>query len=84
MKTLFALFLTGFATLAVASETSNLQPPVTEQYSYGSTLDIAKVIHMSGIPDVCAVVPATMTYEDHQGQRHTVEYKVMGDGCSMH
>ena len=84
MKTLFALFLAGFATLAVASETSNLQQPIAEQYSYGSKLDIAKVISLSSIPQVCEVVPATMTYQDHQGMLHTVEYKVMGDGCSMH
>jgi len=23
-----------------------------------------------------------MTYEDHQGQRHTLQYSVMGNGCS--
>ena len=84
MKNLIALVLAGFATLAVAGETSSVQQPVTEQYSYGTKLDIARVISLSTIPDVCEVVPATMTYEDSQGQRHTVEYQVMGDGCSMH
>ncbi|MBW3505222.1 MULTISPECIES: DUF2790 domain-containing protein [unclassified Pseudomonas] len=84
MKTLIALFLAGFATLAVAGETSTVQPSTVESYSYGTKLDIARVISLSTIPDVCEVVPATMIYEDSQGQRHTLEYKAMGDGCSSH
>ena len=84
MKNLIALVLAGFATLAVAGETSSVQQPVTEQYSYGTKLDIARVISLSTSPDVCEVVPATMTYEDSQGQRHTLEYQAMGDGCSTH
>ncbi|KAB0491041.1 DUF2790 domain-containing protein [Pseudomonas psychrophila] len=84
MKNLIALFLAGFATLAVAGETSAVQTPTVESYSYGTKLDIARVINLSTIPDVCEVVPATMTYEDSQGQRHILEYKAMGDGCSSH
>lgn len=84
MKNLIALFLAGFATLAVAGETSTVQPSTVESYSYGTKLDIARVISLSTIPDVCEVVPATMIYEDSQGQRHTLEYKAMGDGCSSH
>ncbi|KQB54139.1 hypothetical protein AQS70_01410 [Pseudomonas endophytica] len=78
MKTLIALCLASMTTVAFANETS----PAVEHYAYGDTLDIAHVISMSEIPHVCQVVPATMTYEDHQGQRHVLEYKVMGDGCS--
>ncbi len=84
MKNLIALLLAGFATLAVAGEISTVQPSAVEHYSYGTKLDIARVVSLSTIPNVCEVVPATMTYEDSQGQRHTVEYQVMGDGCSMH
>lgn len=84
MKNLLALILAGFATLAVAGETSTVQQPPVEQYSYGTKLDIARVISLSTVPDVCEVVPATMTYEDSQGQRHTIEYQAMGDGCSTH
>ncbi len=84
MKTLIALFLAGFATLAVAGEASTVQPSTVESYSYGTKLDIARVISLSTIPDACEVVPATMIYEDSQGQRHTLEYKAMGDGCSSH
>ncbi|MGP5464669.1 DUF2790 domain-containing protein, partial [Pseudomonas helleri] len=28
------------------------------------------------------VVPARMVYEDSQGIKHTLEYRVMGNGCS--
>jgi len=58
-------------------------PPVAGQYEYGTNLDIKRVISLSTLPNVCEVVPATMTYEDHQGQRHTIEYRAMGDGCSQ-
>ena len=84
MKNLIALFLAGFATLAVAGETSTVQPATVEHYHYGTQLDIARVVSLSNIPKVCEVVPATMVYEDSQGQRHTLEYQVMGDGCSNH
>ncbi|MBO4966611.1 MAG: DUF2790 domain-containing protein, partial [Pseudomonas sp.] len=56
--------------------------PVVEHYTYATDLDIAKVISVSPAADVCEVVPAQMTYEDHQGQRHILEYRVMGNGCS--
>lgn len=84
MKHLIALLLAGIATTALAGETTSTSQPAVEHYSYGTTLDIANVISLSNIPKVCEVVPAQMTYEDHQGQRHTVEYQVMGDGCSTH
>jgi hypothetical protein len=41
------------------------------------------VIHMDSIPDnVCAVVPVQMTYLDHQGHVHVMQYSVMANGCS--
>ena len=84
MKTLIALLLAGSASIALAGETTTATPqPAVEQYAYGSTLDIAKVISLSEVPHVCEVVPAKMVYEDHQGQRHVLEYQVMGDGCSL-
>lgn len=50
--------------------------------SYAQHLDIAHVISISDIADVCAVVPVRMTYEDSKGQQHILEYHVMGNGCS--
>lgn len=53
-----------------------------ETYSYDTKLDIQNVITVSDIPDQCGPVPAQMTYEDSQGQRHILQYQVMGTGCS--
>ena len=83
MKRLIALALIGFSTLAAADELQVTQlQPVVEHYTYATDLDIAKVISVSPTADVCEVVSAQMTYEDHQGQRHILEYRVMGNGCS--
>lgn len=84
MKTLLALVLVGVSSFALADEVKTAATqPVVEQYDYSTNLDIARVISLSTLPNVCEVVPATMTYEDHQGQRHTIEYRAMGDGCSQ-
>ncbi|VVP92561.1 hypothetical protein PS918_03384 [Pseudomonas fluorescens] len=53
-----------------------------ETYSYGSNLDIKKVIAVSDVGNECGPVPAQMTYEDSQGQRHVLQYQVMGNGCT--
>ena len=83
MKSLIALALIGFSTLAGADEVAVApQQLVVEQYTYATDLDIANVISVTPAADVCEVVPAQMTYEDHQGQRHILEYRVMGNGCS--
>ena len=66
---------------AEVADVSAEQIPV-EQYSYSQHLDIAKVISMTEVPNVCEVVPARMTYEDSQGQKDILEYRVMGSGCS--
>ncbi|MGE8408460.1 MAG: DUF2790 domain-containing protein [Pseudomonas sp.] len=84
MKALLVLALGSLCSVAMADEVANNsaeQIPV-EQYSYSQHLDIAKVLSMSEIPNVCEVVPARMTYEDSQGQKHILEYRVMGNGCS--
>ncbi|MNE66335.1 hypothetical protein D3C80_1618780 [compost metagenome] len=79
------LALAGMSAFALAeepAETAVAGEPVVEQYHYGMELDIAKVLSRSDIPNVCGVVPAYMTYEDHQGQVHRLEYVVFGQGCS--
>mgnify|MGYP003582727630 CR=1 FL=1 len=84
MKALLVLVLGSVCGAAMADNLANNgaeQIPV-EQYSYSQHLDIAKVLSMSEIPNVCEVVPARMTYEDSQGQKHILEYRVMGNGCS--
>ena len=75
MKSLIVLALAGFSTLAAAGEVQDVNASATE-------LDVANVISMDSVPDTCGVAPMHMTYEDHQGQRHTLQYSVMGNGCS--
>ncbi len=83
MKRLIVLALLAFSTLAAADDIKVApQQPAVEHYTYATDLDIATVISVTPIADVCEVVPAQMTYEDHQGQRHIIEYRVMGNGCS--
>ncbi|WP_047280481.1 DUF2790 domain-containing protein [Pseudomonas lundensis] len=83
MKRLIALALMGISTLAAADEVHVAQAqPVVEHYTYATDLDVAKVISVIPTADVCEVVPAQMIYEDHQGQRHILEYRIMGNGCS--
>ena len=76
MKALLVLALSSVCLTAMADEVNTPaahSQPAVEQYSYSSELDIAKVISMSEIPSV---------YEDSQGKQHTLEYRVMGNGCS--
>jgi len=84
MKALLVCALVSFSAMTLADEakpTSAEQIPV-EQYRYGMHLDIAKVVSSTAIPDACNVVPARMTYEDSSGQRHILQYQVMGNGCN--
>ena len=89
MKALLILALVGVSSFAFADAAtppppaSGAQAPVVEQYDYSTNLDIKRVISLSTIPNVCEVVPATMTYEDHQGRVHTLQYRAMGEGCSQ-
>ena len=84
MKALLVLALSSLCATAMAAESAatvtSQQTPVAE-YTYSSDLDIAKVVSMSEVPNVCEVVPARMEYEDSKGQRHILNYSVMGKGC---
>lgn len=84
MKALVVLALSSVCTLALAEDNSNpvAQSAPVEHYNYAMHLDIARVIDTTQIPNVCDVVPMRMTYEDSAGQRHVLEYQVMGNGCS--
>ncbi|UQB78768.1 DUF2790 domain-containing protein [Pseudomonas shirazica] len=82
MKALLVLVLGSLCSAAMAGEAKDAEQIPVEQYSYSQHLDIARVISMSEVPNVCEVVPARMTYEDSKGQKHILEYRVMGNGCS--
>ncbi|MBC3271901.1 MULTISPECIES: DUF2790 domain-containing protein [unclassified Pseudomonas] len=85
MKALLVLALSSLCATAMAEEAQTdvaQQQPVIEQYTYSTHLDIAKVVSMSEVPNVCEVVPAKMVYDDHNGQRHILRYSIMGNGCT--
>ena len=87
MKALVVMALSSLcATAALADEAptelAGQNAPIVEDYTYSTKLDVAKVLSMSTIPEVCEVVPVKMEYEDSQGQRPILNYHVMGNGCS--
>ena len=82
MKILLLAGLSSLCTVALAGQPLADNDIQVEQYSYSQDLDIAKVISMGEVPNVCEVVPARMRNEDSKGHRHIREYRVMGNGCS--
>jgi len=86
MKALALLVISGLSGMVAAAElpaaAGSQGQPAVEQYNYSMHLDIARVVRLDEIPNVCGVVPVQMTYQDHQGELHTIEYSVMGNGCS--
>lgn len=85
LKIALFLALGGIGAQAFADDspsTAEASKTPVESYSYGTKLDIKKIITVTEIADECGPVPARMTYEDSQGQRHVLQYQVMGTGCS--
>ena len=79
------LVLSGVGAHALADEshsTAAASKAPVEIYTYGTKLDINKVLTITDIPDQCGPVPVQMTYEDSHGQQHVMQYQVMGTGCS--
>lgn len=79
-KIIVSILLISSFQLSFAQDRTE-QIPV-EHYHYGTQLDIAKVIKMDTPPDECKVVTTHMIYLDSKGNKHNLEYSVMGDGCS--
>jgi len=83
MKLLLVLFLGGLGSVAMADDQVTQTAQVTvEPYRYAQRLDIARVVAVTPVPDVCNVVPMQLTYDDSKGDRHIMEYRIMGNGCS--
>ncbi|MCV4268956.1 DUF2790 domain-containing protein [Pseudomonas capsici] len=83
MKLLLALFLGCLGSVAIADEQTTQTAQVTvEPYGYSQNLDIAHVVAMTQVPDACDVAPVQMTYDDSKGSRHTIEYLIIGTGCT--
>jgi len=82
-KLALLLILGGIGAHAYADEASaEAGKGAVQIYNYSTTLDIKRVISVSDTGDECGPVPARMTYEDSQGERHVLQYQVMGSGCS--
>ena len=65
MKALVVMALSSLcATAALADEAptdvASRNTPIVEDYTYSTHLDVAKVVSMSSIPEVCEVVPVKM------------------------
>jgi len=84
-KIAFILVLGSAAAQAFADDgysTAATSKPPVETYTSNAKPDIEKVISITEAADQCAPVPVQMTYEDAHGQRHILQYQVMGTGCS--
>lgn len=83
MKRLLVLFLACLGSVAMADEQDTRAAQVTvEPYQYAQKLDMAHIVAMTPIPNICDVVPVQMTYDDSRGDRHIMEYQVIGTGCT--
>ncbi|SDV04504.1 Protein of unknown function [Pseudomonas corrugata] len=79
------LVLGGIGAQAYADDSSAMADAdngAVEIYSYSTSLDIKRVISISDAGDTCGPVSQQMTYEDSHGQRHVLQYQVMGSACS--
>ncbi|WNZ80913.1 DUF2790 domain-containing protein [Pseudomonas sp. P105] len=85
LKVAIFLVIGGVGALTFADESHPAAAPnktPVEDYTYGTKLDIKKVITFTGAADQCGPVPAQVTYEDSDGKQHVMQYQVMGAGCS--
>ena len=68
---------------ARAGTPKQLEPTIAEvSRRYGMALDIAEVVSITPVADVCGVVPVEMTYLDSHGAKHILQYSEFGTGCS--
>ncbi|SCW73002.1 MULTISPECIES: DUF2790 domain-containing protein [unclassified Pseudomonas] len=83
MRLLLVLFLGCLGSVAMADEQDTQAAQVrVEPYRYSQNLDIAHIVAMTPIPNICDVVPVRMTYDDSKGDRHIMECQVIGTGCT--
>ncbi|MFI8646122.1 DUF2790 domain-containing protein [Pseudomonas iridis] len=73
-----------FAALNICTLSARAEAEVTAQtYSYGTHLDIQKVISLTQDNSVtCGIVDARMTYLDSAGKTRVLDYSKFADGCN--
>lgn len=81
-KTALLLILGTFGAHVYAADSAEAKATPIETYDYATRLDIEHVISITEPANECAPVPVQMTYEDSYGERHVLQYQVMGTGCS--
>lgn len=81
-KSVFAACL--FAALNICTLSARAEADVTPQtYTYGTHLDIQKVISLKEDNSVsCGIVAASMTYLDSAGKTRVLGYSKFADGCN--
>jgi hypothetical protein len=72
-KMMLSLIVTCFAAHAFAQDT--LPEPAR-------SLDIAEVISQTTDDGSCGLVPMRLVYKDSKGVVHTLDYTIIGSGCS--
>ena len=73
-----------YAALNICTLSARAEAEVTAQtYSYGTHLDIKKVISLTQDDSVsCGIVDARMTYLDSAGNTRVLDYSKFADGCN--
>lgn len=81
-KVIYAACL--FAALNICTLSARAESNVQAQtYTYGTHLDIQKVLSMSEDAEpACGVVNAHMTYLDSAGHKQALDYRKFADNCS--
>ena len=66
------------ATSAFAKNDYRAEPLEPVEYHYGMNLDVKRVISLTDTSDSTGVVPATLIYENSQGQVKSIEFTEAG------
>ncbi|MGY2188877.1 hypothetical protein D3C87_1324020 [compost metagenome] len=80
------MYILGFAALlatgSVFADTQSTAPVIHDKDAAFVHLDIAKVTGETDISQQCGIIPAELSYLDHQGRQHELDYLVQGSGCT--
>lgn len=77
-KSVVAILSVLAATSAFAKNDYRAEPFEPVEYHYGMNLDVKRVISLTDTSDSTGVVPATLIYEDSQGQVKSIEFTEAG------
>ncbi|WP_433735934.1 DUF2790 domain-containing protein [Pseudomonas putida] len=73
-----------FAALNICTLSARAEADVSEKtYSYGTQLDIKKVLSLKQDPSAtCGVIDAQLTYLDSQSKTQVLDYRKIADNCA--